>query len=253
MRVRRRTPLWFRQARRRPGSNGRNAEFFDDPGGAASSTWTVGLLTWHIARPFPDVSGPDLQTLDRICCLFPGEGHAGHLSPGQFVPTMRVTHRWNAAAIASQGDATRCRRGFEDAGASGEPGSDRLRFRRGGRIPARLGRHYGDPRAQSVAACQLRDQPRPRLRPLNSITAPQFTQMRQASINLVTSLQGTPSQVGVYSYATFAPATNGSGGTANHPTVPGANPQPTSPFRRPPSPRRAAPRRSTSASPGSPG
>ena len=58
----------------------------------------------------------------------------------------------------------------------------------------------------------------------NSITAPQFTQMRQASINLVTSLQGTPSQVGVYSYATFAPATNGSGGTVNHPTIPGTQP-----------------------------
>ena len=58
----------------------------------------------------------------------------------------------------------------------------------------------------------------------NSITAPQFTQMRQASINLVTSLQGTPSQIGVYTYATFAPATNGSGGTVNHPTVPGTQP-----------------------------
>jgi uncharacterized repeat protein (TIGR01451 family) len=58
----------------------------------------------------------------------------------------------------------------------------------------------------------------------NSITASQFTQMRQASINLVTSLQGTPSQVGVYSFATFAPATNGSGGTVNHPTVPGSQP-----------------------------
>ena len=58
----------------------------------------------------------------------------------------------------------------------------------------------------------------------NSITAPQFTQMRQATINLVTSLQGTPSQVGVYTYATFAPATTGSGGTVNHPTVPGSQP-----------------------------
>jgi uncharacterized repeat protein (TIGR01451 family) len=58
----------------------------------------------------------------------------------------------------------------------------------------------------------------------NSITAPQFTQMRQASINLVTSLQGTPSQVGVYTFATFAPATNGSGGTLNHPTIPGSQP-----------------------------
>ena len=58
----------------------------------------------------------------------------------------------------------------------------------------------------------------------NSITAPQFTQMRQATINLVTSLQGTPSQVGVYTFATFAPATNGSGGTVNHPTIPGSQP-----------------------------
>ena len=58
----------------------------------------------------------------------------------------------------------------------------------------------------------------------NSITSSEFTQMRQASINLVTSLQGTPSQVGVYTYATFAPATNGSGGTLNHPTVPGTQP-----------------------------
>ncbi len=58
----------------------------------------------------------------------------------------------------------------------------------------------------------------------NSITAPQFTQMRQASINLVTSLQGTPSHVGVYTFATFAPATNGSGGTVNHPTIPGSQP-----------------------------
>ena len=58
----------------------------------------------------------------------------------------------------------------------------------------------------------------------NSITSSEFTQMRQASINLVTSLQGTPSQVGVYSYATFAPATNGTGGTANHPTIPGTQP-----------------------------
>ena len=58
----------------------------------------------------------------------------------------------------------------------------------------------------------------------NSITAPQFTQMRQASINLVTSLQGTPSQIGVYTFATFAPATNGSGGTVNHPTIPGSQP-----------------------------
>ncbi len=48
--------------------------------------------------------------------------------------------------------------------------------------------------------------------------------MRQASINLVTSLQGTPSQVGVYTFATFAPATNGSGGTVNHPTIPGSQP-----------------------------
>jgi uncharacterized repeat protein (TIGR01451 family) len=58
----------------------------------------------------------------------------------------------------------------------------------------------------------------------NSITSSEFTQMRQASINLVTSLQGTPSQVGVYTYATFAPATNGSGGTVNHPTIPGTQP-----------------------------
>jgi uncharacterized repeat protein (TIGR01451 family) len=58
----------------------------------------------------------------------------------------------------------------------------------------------------------------------NSITAPEFTQMRQASINVVTALQGTPSQVGVYSYASFAPATNGSGGTVNHPTIPGTQP-----------------------------
>jgi uncharacterized repeat protein (TIGR01451 family) len=58
----------------------------------------------------------------------------------------------------------------------------------------------------------------------NSITAPEFTQMRQASINVVTALQGTPSQVGVYTYASFAPATNGSGGTVNHPTVPGTQP-----------------------------
>ena len=68
----------------------------------------------------------------------------------------------------------------------------------------------------------------------NSITAPQFVQMRQASINLVTALQGTPSQVGVYSYATFAPATNGSGGTVNHPTVPGS--QPTANFALPATP-----------------
>jgi uncharacterized repeat protein (TIGR01451 family) len=68
----------------------------------------------------------------------------------------------------------------------------------------------------------------------NSITAPQFTQMRQASINLVTSLQGTPSQVGVYTFATFAPATNGSGGTANHPTIPGS--QPTANFALPATP-----------------
>jgi len=53
----------------------------------------------------------------------------------------------------------------------------------------------------------------------NSITAPEFTQMRQASINVVTALQGTPSQVGVYSSTSFAPATNGSGGTVNHPTT----------------------------------
>jgi uncharacterized repeat protein (TIGR01451 family) len=58
----------------------------------------------------------------------------------------------------------------------------------------------------------------------NSITSSEFTQMRQASMNLVTSLQGTPSQVGVYTYATFAPATNGSGGTVNHPTIPGTQP-----------------------------
>ena len=68
----------------------------------------------------------------------------------------------------------------------------------------------------------------------NSITASQFTQMRQASINLVTSLQGTPSQVGVYSFATFAPATNGSGGTVNHPTIPGS--QPASNFALPATP-----------------
>jgi uncharacterized repeat protein (TIGR01451 family) len=59
----------------------------------------------------------------------------------------------------------------------------------------------------------------------NSITSPQFVQMRQASINLVTALQGTPSQVGVYTFATFAPATSGSGGTPNHPTIPGTQPR----------------------------
>ena len=58
----------------------------------------------------------------------------------------------------------------------------------------------------------------------NSISSPEFTQMRQATINLVTSLQGTPSQVGVYTFASFAPATNGSGGTVNHPTIPGTQP-----------------------------
>lgn len=65
----------------------------------------------------------------------------------------------------------------------------------------------------------------------NSITTPQFNEMRQASVNVVTALQGTPSQVGVYSFATFAPATNGSGGTVNHPTIPGN--QPTANFALP--------------------
>jgi uncharacterized repeat protein (TIGR01451 family) len=68
----------------------------------------------------------------------------------------------------------------------------------------------------------------------NSITSSEFTQMRQASMNLVTSLQGTPSQVGVYTFATFAPATNGSGGTVNHPTIPGT--QPTANFALPATP-----------------
>ena len=68
----------------------------------------------------------------------------------------------------------------------------------------------------------------------NSITAPEFTQMRQASVGLVTALQGTPSQIGVYSFASFAPATNGTGGTVNHPTVPGT--QPSSNFALPATP-----------------
>src|ERR1035438_2156606 len=68
----------------------------------------------------------------------------------------------------------------------------------------------------------------------NSITAREFTQMRQASVGLVTALQGTPSQIGVYSFASFAPATNGTGGTVNHPTVPGT--QPSSNFALPATP-----------------
>jgi uncharacterized repeat protein (TIGR01451 family) len=68
----------------------------------------------------------------------------------------------------------------------------------------------------------------------NSITRTEFAQMRQASVGLVTALQGTPSQIGVYSFASFAPATNGTGGTVNHPTVPGT--QPSSNFALPATP-----------------
>lgn len=42
----------------------------------------------------------------------------------------------------------------------------------------------------------------------NSVTATQFDEMRQAGIDLAGDLRGTPSSIGVYTFASFAPAYN---------------------------------------------